>query len=170
MICLDQIQSTLSALTTIRNARPTDIGYPLCGGVPTDHVWIRDGLGQAYYLPIGLCYSFQVSRNGGIESFMLLMSKKSFYSLLLLSFKNCPGEERVARGHFEVLDRRFNQKLDPKTWSTRVKPGCQLEMAFVVGSWEGWVTNNCVRCKKRNSTGFRNNIEWLVPFLRRAVM
>ncbi len=168
MKCVDRLQSTLAAITTIRNARPMDIGYPSCGGVLADHVWIRDGLGQENYLPISLCYSFQVSTNNCVNICVLLISNKIFSSLLLLSFANCPGEERVARGQFEVLDCRFNQKLDTTTWSTHIKPGCRLEMAFVVGSWEKWITNYCVRCKKKNATGFKNSIEWLVFYLKTA--
>lgn len=65
--CVNQMQATLSTITAIRNARPSDMGYPLCGGVLADHVWICDGLGLENYLPISLCYSFPVGHDGDIE-------------------------------------------------------------------------------------------------------
>ena len=62
---LDDLKSSLAALTTAVNDRPRDIGYPLCGGIPSDHVSIRDGLGQNFFLPIDLCNSFMVGQHFG---------------------------------------------------------------------------------------------------------
>ena len=61
---LDDVKTTLSVMTVILGKIPLTIGNPMCGGVLADHVWICDGLGQQYYLPINFCNSFDVSHDG----------------------------------------------------------------------------------------------------------
>jgi hypothetical protein len=81
-----------------------------------DSIHFTDALGRTHYLPYQWFKDWDV-----------------FESMLKCKFRNFPGEKRVLRGEYHILEanrRGFN--IDPQKWESLVFPGSDIDMSMVI--------------------------------------
>lgn len=155
---LEQIIGQVSAVDAKVYEIPRSIGYPFSGGVPDDHVWIHDSLGQKFLMPMDLRRSLKVSRL--CYKFQLKLTNQVTTEVLEIKFRDAPGESRVKRGDFLMMDLNSHRLISSSEWTNSVRPGAVLAMAMLVSCWQSFVMNQCPSCKADARVGFDNWHKW----------
>ncbi|KAH7140162.1 hypothetical protein B0J13DRAFT_526918 [Dactylonectria estremocensis] len=121
-----ETQKLLQSLRDSLLHRPKELGYPW---EPNSHICVDDGLGESFFLPVDLCLT------------------PKFES------RNLPGLDQIRRGHVEAWVWDETRPICSTEWSDLVCSGGGIKLAFVMGTWQGYRRNKCIRCLKPRRVG-----------------
>ncbi|KAH7166373.1 hypothetical protein EDB81DRAFT_284783 [Dactylonectria macrodidyma] len=125
-----ETQKMIQSIQGVSSRHPKELGYPW---ETNNHICVDDGLGESFFLPVDLC-----------------LTPKTFLEIITLKFesRNLPGLNQIRRGHLEAWLWDETRPIHLNEWLDLVSGGGGIKLAFVMGTWQGYRRNKCIRCLK----------------------